>query len=282
VTGDKIYVVKLRDGSWKKFQIQSVVIKTYTFRYANLDGSGAVSKTLNKDNAGGAPFMYFSFKTGDFLTAVQKQWDLFFSRYITVIYDNTGTPTNYAVVGTLSAPGVQVAEARGIDPVTVKFDSYKDSLKRTADVIGHDWKVFTNAWSVPADLVFFVKTLSGDIWKIRFISFGGATTGEAIFEKTLVTPISAVEDFSSAIRSFGVFPNPASGQLNVTLEAENVIENAEFRLLDLSGKVLQSWQTSVLPGLNALELKGLFAAPGLHILQMQDGQNSISTKVVVR
>lgn len=54
VIGDKVYVLKLRSGEYRKIKIESLTGTTYTFKYAKLDGSGEVTKTLNKltDNKG--------------------------------------------------------------------------------------------------------------------------------------------------------------------------------------------------------------------------------------
>lgn len=282
VSGSKIYVIKLRNGSWKKFQIQSVVIKTYTFRYANLDGSNEVTKTLNKDDFAGAPFALFSFNSGNFLNNVQRQWDMLFSRYVTVIYDFNGNPNNYSVVGVLTAPGVQVAEARGVDPATVEYQDYKDSLKRSADIIGHDWKTFTNVWSVPQDLVYFVKTLDNKVWQVQFILYGGASSGETVFTKSevdLQTNIGEVNDERLAITAF---PNPASTSATVVFESDRSVPSAQIHLTGIDGKIIRHWPCSIQQGLNALVLEDLPAAGGIYIVRVNDGQTVRNTRLVIR
>ncbi|HMR42340.1 MAG TPA: T9SS type A sorting domain-containing protein [Saprospiraceae bacterium] len=283
VTGDKVFVIRLRDRSYKKFQIQNIILKTYTFRYANLDGSNEVVKTLNKDDHDGSPLAYFSFASGDFITSVQKDWDLLFCRYITPIEDNTGAFIPFPVTGTLSGFGVKVAEARGIDPSTVKYEDYADSLSTVLDVIGYDWKEFANnsEWVLAPDLVYFVKTTDGKVWKITFLAFGGSTTGEIVFEKTDVTPVSSVSE-NSNIQSFGISPNPAQNQTTMFFDLTESVQALNVAIFDQQGRTLRTYQFKPARGLNAIQLNELPAEAGLYFVRVTDGKSALTQKLLVR
>jgi hypothetical protein len=70
-------------------------------------------------------------------------FDLFYGRYVASVYDpGLELDVPYNVTGILSGPGVQVAEADGVDPETVDYTDYQDSLRSELDIIGHDWKFF--------------------------------------------------------------------------------------------------------------------------------------------
>ncbi|HLF63678.1 MAG TPA: HmuY family protein, partial [Saprospiraceae bacterium] len=40
ITGEYVFVIRLRDGDYLKLQVQSLIDGVFTFRYANFDGSG--------------------------------------------------------------------------------------------------------------------------------------------------------------------------------------------------------------------------------------------------
>lgn len=283
VQGSKVYVIKLRSGAFKKFQIQSLVLTTYTFRYADLDGSNEVIKTLNKLDYEFSNFAYFSFDSETFISDIPNEWDLEFCRYITPISDGQGNFIPFGVTGVLSGFGVEVAEASGVDPDLVAYAQYEDSLSADIDIIGYDWKNFENnmAWVLADDLVYFVKTLDDEVYKITFLQFGGSASGEVIFEKELITT-SSTADLSLAKGQFMVTPNPAQGQTTLLLELETASPNLDIHLLNMSGKVMAQYNTSGQAGLNAITLQNLPDNKGLYLLQVTDGQKLSTLKISIQ
>jgi hypothetical protein len=169
-----VYAIKLRDGTYLKFQIQSLINGVYTFRYANLDGSGETIKTISKADHAGKMLAYFSFETGETVDVEPSGgFDLLFCRYHSLLHQG-GDSVQYLVTGILSAAGVEVAEASHVDPATVQFQDYADSLSSNLEIIGHDWKFFDlNAfeWILPEDLIYFVKTQDDRVWKLGLLNF---------------------------------------------------------------------------------------------------------------
>src|SRR5690606_24410143 len=131
-----VFVIRLRDGTDLKMQIQSLASGTYQFRDANLDGSNEVTKTVTKADHSGL-LAYFSFETGDIVDVEPATgFEMVFLRYTTPLPDpGGGDPIPYLVTGILSGGGVQVAQANGIDPETVSFLDFADSLSTDIEVI---------------------------------------------------------------------------------------------------------------------------------------------------
>ena len=233
VTGDRIFVIQLRDLSFIKFQIQQLSGIDYTFRYADLDGANESTVTITKNGDPDSPLIHFSFDTGD-IVDVPSDYDLVFQRYITPLPDGTGDTIDYTVTGVLLSQGTEAVAAVGVDPMTVDEAEYKDQYSPKLETIGHQWKIFDfqSGWLVDADKAYFVKTNEGEIYKIVFLDFEGSSTGVTTFEKTLVrlsTSTQNIEDLDIA-----VYPNPTSDFLNVTTAEEDL----QVLLYDAQGRLV--------------------------------------------
>lgn len=280
VNGLYVFVIKLRDGSYLKFQIQSLINGVYTFRYANLDGSGEVTKTISKADHAGKVLAYFSFASGETIDVEPSDgFDLLFCRYYDLIPQGADS-VQYLVTGILSGAGVQVAEASNVDPATVQFQDYADSLSSNLDIIGHDWKYFDlNAfeWILPSDLVYFVKTRDDRVWKLRFMEFQGSSTGTAVFEKTDLGVISAVNDPLSPLSEFLVYPNPASTEVNVLYTLRhNLTSDVKLQLLDASGRFVDQFTTQAGTGINVFSIQRDDLLSGIYFIRILVGDQSFT------
>ena len=214
VIGNKIFVIKLRDGSFLKFQIVKLAGITYTFKYAKLDGSNEVEKTITKGNKS---LIHFSFKTNE-LVDIPTNYDLVFQRYssLTTAPNDPSISQEYMVTGVLSGPGVQVAKASGVDPIDVKEEDYSNNYSSIPSIVGHDWKIFdfTQGWLLKEDLAFFVKTKDGSKYKIVFIDFEGSGTGNFAFDKYALGTTSTEDKIEVA--DIKVYPNPFTDYIYVS------------------------------------------------------------------
>lgn len=95
------------------------------------------------------------------------------------------------------------------------------------------------------------------------------------FHQTNLSVVSV--DGPVAVFAARVYPNPASGWLNV--EAPEAPQTFGVELLDASGRLLQSLPATAPTTLRTLDLSG--CAPGLYLLQLrsQDGQNIQTFKI---
>jgi len=274
VVGNAVYVIKLRNGQFRKIKIESLSGTTYTFRYANLDGSNEQLKTINKADHPGKVLAYFSFATGNTVDVepATGSFDLLYCRYTTPQFDSiNNVMLQYMVTGILSGRGVQVAKAVGVNPQTVKFDDYRNSLRSELDVIGHDWKTFTGTgWVVPSDRVYFVKTAANRVWKIHFIDFEGSATGTATFEKADLGLVSAVEAPQALGLQVLTYPNPVREQLTAALEVPSALaREAQLEVIDLQGRAISSQRVLLTEGFQVIELPTSHWGSGLYALRLR-------------
>ena len=282
LTGTRIFAVELRDGTHKKFMIENFAQGSYNLKYANLDGSDEQTVSISKANFPEAPIALFSFASGEVLPSVGA-FDLLFCRYYTKLDDGTGNLLDYPVSGVLSAPGVEVAQADEIDPATVEYAAYEDSLSTELDVIGYDWKAFdfTLGWVMPDDRAYFVKTPDNLIYKLVFVDFEGSSTGVTTFEKTELGVLSSVRDRNSNFEQASVYPNPVVDEATVAFTLKQQQNNLQMRLTDLSGRTV--WQTNGVPGnegLNIVNLPRLDLPQGMYILSIGSGADVITLKMM--
>ncbi len=283
IEGVRTFVIKLRDGSYKKFIIESLAGNVYTIRYANLDGSSEATATVNKADFPGTDLAFFSFTTGETTTgAPEHSWDLTFTRYITPLDDGSGSFIDYAVTGILNGTGIEVAEARGIDPATVQVDAFVDSFKTELDIMGYDWKTFdfTQGWLIPEDLAYFAKEADGQVWKLVFVDFEGSSTGTGTFEKTDAGVLTDVNSPLSELTAMNIFPNPSVGAeatLNFTMNAAMPLQ---LSIHDVSGKVLWQAAMNVSEGFNSVQLPVANLPQGMYFVNMNNGSRNAVAKLV--
>ncbi|MCS6929740.1 MAG: T9SS type A sorting domain-containing protein [Saprospiraceae bacterium] len=286
VVGNAVYVLKLRNGQFLKIKIESLIGTTYTFRYANLDGTNEQVKTINKANHPGKVLAYFSFATNDVVDVEPSTgFDLVYCRYTTPQWDSINKVLlQYMVTGILHGRGVQAAKAIGVDPKTVKFSDYQNRLHSELDVIGHDWKTFTGSgWNVPQDRVYFVKTANNRVWKIQFIDFEGAATGNAVFEKTDLGVVSALEAPQAVGLQVLTYPNPVRDRLSVLLEVpSSLAREAQLEVVDLQGRIVNTVRVALVEGFQLLEMSAAEWVTGIYALRLRWPEREVFLGKVIK
>jgi Secretion system C-terminal sorting domain/HmuY protein len=283
VSGEKLFVIKLRNGQLRKLMIESVVGPTYTFKYANLDGSNEVTKTVTK-TINSQRLLYFSFDKSDFVNITPTDgYDLVYTRYTSIATDPNGTTTaQYNVTGILSAPSNTTAEIISDTP-EAEQPTASTLYSKQYDIIGFDWKNFVgNKWELDTKKVFFVKSaVDKHIYKIRFIDFQGATTGNATIEKTDLGLSSATADEVSLFTN--IYPNPVQSNLEVVLDNSNQkLKDAQLQVCRLDGQILSTQNIQINLGINAYSLNIEDLIAGLYVIRLTSKGETFGTKKIVK
>lgn len=188
VYGDSIHVIKLTDGTYKKFFYKFRIGSTaaHHLRWANLDGSGEVNTTVDASSyIGTRNFVHYSLVKQEVIEAEPPvdQWDLLFTRYIIQIPAGPGMIMDYPVMGVLSNNGVSVAKISGV-PTEQAIDQVSSpgftGYSELADAIGYDWKEsdpITHEISLVDSLSYFVKSVNGKKYQLYFTNYGGMSAG---------------------------------------------------------------------------------------------------------
>lgn len=286
VEGTRVFILKLRNGAFKKVKVLKLDAGIYTFQYADLDGRNEVTQTLDKADFKGKTLGYYSFSSESTVDLEPEKWDLLFTRYYTTVplNDGTGAVLNYVVTGALINQGVEVARANGVDPEAVNQEGYTDQYQDSLDVIGHDWKAFdlnTFQWVIPTDLVYFVKTGSNETWKVQFIDFEGSSTGGFALLKDLESRTTSVVDQARNFKSFELYPNPASDFITTQFELDTRANQGVVRITNAVGQFVQQENIQIQSGLNTLTLP-LDIVAGTYFMEVQSGWDLIIKPFVIK
>lgn len=187
VYGDSIYVIKLSDGTFRKFFYRKRIggTATHILVWANLDGSGPVNtNVIATSYVGTHNFIHYSIVNQEIVEAepLKDQWDMLFTRYIIQIPAGPGVIMNYPVMGVLTNTGVTVSKVSGTPPSKAVEGTYSDH----ADVIGWDWKVsdpVTHEISLVDSVSYFIQSVDGVKYQLYFTNYGGNAAGTISFKK---------------------------------------------------------------------------------------------------
>ncbi len=156
----------------------------------------------------------------------------------------------------------QVEQNAGWDDTTSVDVGWLAQLAAQRDVLG---SAQANAWlhALGTDLPEEIIILPGEGSK----SMGQRANANAIVWDTGLT--------------LEVFPNPSSGPVFAVVEVPEGVEEAELRVLDVHGRVLQVKRLNAGPSLVSLKTDGL--APGLYLAEvLLDGHGVAQTKMIIQ
>ncbi|WP_222935943.1 T9SS type A sorting domain-containing protein [Neolewinella lacunae] len=268
VVGSRVFFVKTRAGEYRKLFISSLAGGKYTFLHGPLDGSSVDTVTVDKTLFIGKTLAYFSFADG-VVDLEPERWDLLFTRYVTPLPDGENI-LDYTVTGVLQNQNVSVAKLSGVDPPTVAApaaSAYNDTLT----TIGYDWKEFnltTFQWSIPEDLVYFVRNAE-TIFRVQFLDFEGSGTGISTLSVEVAGSV-AVAELPRTVASSRLYPNPAPDRVFLEIDARTAAEDLSLEVISVAGQTLLASRVRALhPGLNQLEISVRELPAGNYFLRLR-------------
>ena len=273
ITGDSLFIIKTISGAYKKLAIieKNPTANTWEFKYANLDGSGEQTVSLEANTYIDKYFINYSLDSTKWVSRepAVADWDLLFTRY----YDYN---IPYYVTGVLiNDDHVLAQEVResGMDQAT--HNTFADSsFTDTISVIGSDWKTFdmgSFTYLVNDTVVYYLKTYQdtdSSYYKIYFTAFSGSTEGKYTFmqEKLTLTSVPGTEEE----QLLQVYPNPATDRIHVVFDQNGP---TDISLIDMTGRVIKSTRYRG-AGFTDYSLDISSLNPGIYFVQVGTGMNS--------
>lgn len=194
---NKVYVINRAGGSGTvlpaadlmKVRILRSSAGGYTLQYAKLNETTFQTLTIAKDAQ--YNFRYVSFSTGAVeVEPAKANWDI---QWGYSIYYTGTTPYAFSdLVFSNHLAGTQVAE---VLTSTVGYDAYAESNVATTtfsasrNTISSNWRVTSGGTvGVKTDRFYVIKDSAGNVYKLKFISFGpdGGTRGYPVLTYALV------------------------------------------------------------------------------------------------
>lgn len=274
VEGITVFILEYPDGGFKKFMIEDF-FDGYTFKYAtwNAATSSWGSETqvvLPNSNNPGKLFNYYNLTTQQEVVASPdlENWDLVFQKYVT---DIEGMP--YPVQGALQNPDVLVAVSDNPNATAGELD-----FKEAINTIGYEWKSFDGqGYSVDSDTHYFLKYPNGTVYRLHFLTFEGASTGNFSFGYENVTTQMGTEYFS-LLKAIQVYPNPTTDK-HITISIPNSSnETTMLEIYSVTGQKIGGKQLSGV-GNHSLDLHHLNS--GIYFMKFRTNTASVTKKLVL-
>jgi hypothetical protein len=283
LTGDSIYVIQLANGDFKKLWIVSKqsLANIYTIRYADLDGSNEMTKIIEVAPYEDKRFYYYSIENNEGVDRepLSESWDVLFTKYMDLTEDNEGNWVPYLVTGVTSNIDIGANEFYPIvDDFNNWFEMPFDSAK---NVIGYDWKSFdmgTFSWTIEDSTAFFAQNYAGDVYKLTFAFWEGASTGKFALNKMLVS-LSSLDEMNS-VGELKAYPNPASSFVNLKATGESTYN--ELIILNQIGQIVHRSNVSGINLESGIKIDLTGFTNGMYIIQLNGDNIRTNQKLLVR
>jgi hypothetical protein len=286
VTGDSLYIVRTQAGNYRKLLIKQLASGTYTFVYANLDGTDSATSTLNKSAYPGKNYGYFSLdtKTAADREPASDDWDLVFGQYATGDYAAMGMP-GYTVTGVLVNDTLKVAKVKINPTLRPTYSSYAGhSFSDNINGIGYNWK--STSGVIQDSVVYFIRKNNGDIWKLYFTGWtsGVSGNGSAIFAKQLIYSAVSVAEVTASNATVVLSPNPVQYGQSISLVYHfNVpVATAAMQVYDLTGRMVSAAALETAAGLHTQTFNTSSLAAGTYIVNVVAGNERTQQKFIVQ
>ena len=286
LTGDSLFIIEIPGVGLKKLWIIEKLssLDVYNFKYANLDGSDLQEVSLDVLPYANANkrFLYYSIVTNQ---AVDREpdadtYDIQFTKYMEIVYDSENNPSPYLVTGVTSNIDIGTSKAYPVAPdynnwAAVPFDSLKNG-------IGYDWKEFdlgSFSYKIVDSNYYFVQNYAGDVYKLQFLSWGGASTGNFSLTRSIVSLVSVGGEIASE-QGFEIYPNPATS--NFTIKADVAEDFVTVTVYDQAGRKFYQEQVSSSNLSSGYSVANIGLPQGLYVISLSGNKTNISQKLLIR
>ena len=160
---------------FKKITFDGFLDNRYSVHFSNLDGSDEHFSEVVTDPD--RSYTLFSFDNGGTVVPLQPPdtgWDLCFTQYSTILFDDNNVATPYLVRGVyLNMKGTMAArDTTGSFSGTGLGDIAGYTFSGSQDAIGYEWKDYNDdAYKINPDIFYIVKSQLGEYYKIKFAGF---------------------------------------------------------------------------------------------------------------
>lgn len=294
VTGTELYVIRLRNGDYKKIIIDELSAGTFYFYYSDLNNENIELKEYVKSNFNGKLNGYFDLQKGESLDRepTLDQWHLEFSKYVQIV-EGQGVVQPYPVVGVRTNRGVKVAQLDDVDVINTPKPK-QENFSASITEIGHDWKELnfsTFEYEVTENRVYFVQRFElqevngetvevpvGDLYKLVFKGFAG---GEFTYE--LGDPLLSVNETNYDNSKFAVYPNVISKNEALSLVyAGSEIGQANLNIYSATGATVHTQSVNLSQNLQISNINTADFNSGVYFVRIQKGNSIYTQKFVVR
>lgn len=301
INGDTVFAYINANGAYQVL-IQKYKATTdpagrqWTIKVANLDGTDTGTYYIEPHEEGYSDehFFFFNLEDREYFSREPKvgQWHLLATKYGDVYGGMEGV---FGITGVLTAPTVSIAAVSPLVPDDADYEDVEGYNDTVRNIIGGNFKVLnyeTFKWELIDSLSYFIQALeeddqAGDIWQIYFDYFPEATSGTDVkiglqIRKVYEAPATGIQQHNELISNFVLAPNPASGSVNLLIDARQSINNAVITLVDISGRTVAQYHKNINSGFQNLVMDISRLNAGMYMVHVQAEGFRMTEKLIVK
>lgn len=293
ITGTELFVIKLRNGEYKKIVINDLVSSIYSFTYSDLNNNNKKTVELSKSDFAGKQFGYYDLQEAKQIDRepLKSDWDLEFSKYLELV-TMQGTSQFYGVTGVRSNSNVKVAQLDEVDVINTPAPNEED-FSKSITTIGWDWKQFDFAlgYVLAENRVYFVQRYEskdngngveeipvGDLHKLVFTAFGSNKFTINFNEVT-----ASVNENNYDNSKFAVYPNVVNKNDKLSLVySGSDLGQATMNIYSATGQNVHSQNVELTDNLQISNINTSDLNSGIYFVRIQNGNSTYTQKFIVR
>lgn len=181
----KVYIINLgTDNNGASYGFKKIVFDkfendSYSIHFSNLDGTDGHDFQIPVDPE--RSFTLFSFLNGGSVVTIQpadNDWDVCFTQYSTILFDDNNVPTPYLVRGVyLNSAGTSAVSdtINSFYDITLNdVDNY--TFSSAQDAIGYKWKDYKNdSYKINPEIFYLIRDQRGIYYKLKFTGYYNIT-----------------------------------------------------------------------------------------------------------
>lgn len=276
INANRVFVIQYLDQSIVKFYINmNFSSSKYLITYADLENTAVETTEIVYSDYDTKNFIYLDLKTGLLIDRepASSTWDFLFTHYPTNDYNPP-----YLVTGVLQNIHTEVAKVYPIEN-TADYDNWSNaSFSEEINGIGWNWKVLNAQYTydIEDSTVYFVKTQTGDLWKVIMKEFIGSSAGKFIFSKEKIETAS-VGKITGDI-GLSLYPNPANEMTKL------LVSQADQATVTITNNLGQQVFTSFVNGneLQSIALPTANWRNGVYYVSIRLTQGKTVKKLVIQ
>lgn len=294
VEGTELFVIKLRNGDYKKIAISELSAGVYYFIFSDLNNENQKSEEVDKSNTTGKLFGYFDLEEDKAVDRepMMTDWDLEFSKYVELV-TSQGVTQPYPVVGVRANQHIKIAQLDSVDIYNAPQPKDED-FSYDINAIGYDWKEFdfnSNGYKVVKDRVYYVQRYeidnSGDnpvevpVGALNKLIFTGFSGGSYTFELNS-TPTSVTNSVYDN-NKFAVTPNVVNRNENLNLiYAGSDLGEATLNIYSATGQNVYTQSVNLTKNLQISNINASNLNSGIYFIRIQKDNSIYTQKFIVK
>ncbi|MFN3195871.1 MAG: T9SS type A sorting domain-containing protein [Chlorobiota bacterium] len=293
IAGTELFVIKLRNGEYKKIAIDELSSGTFYFFYSDLNNENIENVELSKSSFTGKVNGYYDLENG---TEVDREpmtedWNMVFGKY-TQIVQGQGVTQPYPVVGVRTKNNIMVAQLDGVEIVDDKFEMPSDlDYSTSITTIGHDWKELnfsTFEYEMVEGRVYiaqeFTSTQEGENVPvgtpvaIRFTEFAG---GKFVFKTNDIT--LSVNQYDYDENQFAIYPNVVEKGENINMVySGSDLGAANLNIYSSTGELVTSKTIEFNKNLQISNINANNMSAGVYFVRIESNNSIYTQKFIVK